>query len=227
MRRDLAALLVLFTPSFALADSGRDALDNTVSKALYATVPPGEKPADGTAAPKPGELVHNPPYAHWSQFKVGASVTVKEVVTQPDGSVGELSITSKLLSKSKEKVKVETTVIAGGAKSASAAFQTTKSVEVFPAMIRYEDSQSPTASGYSVTEGKEVIDIKGKQVEAEWIEASTTSGDETTVEKLWTSKDVPGGIVKQTFTKTRGTQVVRTSTDLVEYHAKLEPKKAP
>jgi hypothetical protein len=158
MRRDLAALLVLFTPSFALADSGRDALDNTVSKALYATVPPGEKPADGTAAPKPGELVHNPPYAHWSQFKVGASVTVKEVVTQPDGSVGELSITSKLLSKSKEKVKVETTVIAGGAKSASAAFQTTKSVEVFPAMIRYEDSQSPTASGYSVTEGKEVID---------------------------------------------------------------------
>ena len=42
-------------------------------------------PAAARAAePKPqvGDLVNNPPYAHWSAFKPGTSVTQREVVTE-------------------------------------------------------------------------------------------------------------------------------------------------
>ena len=42
----------------------------------------------GAAEPKPqpSEMVNNPPYAHWSAFKPGTSVTQKEVVTLANGT---------------------------------------------------------------------------------------------------------------------------------------------
>jgi hypothetical protein len=228
MRRSLAALFIFAAPSFALAQTMSGPLDTTAKGAPHVAAPPADKPADGQPAqPKAGELVNNPPYAHWSQFKPGASVTVKEVDTLADGSASEIVITSKLLSKSKSKVRVETIVTVAGAGNSSSAVERTQTVEDYPAKIRYEQSQSPNTAGYAVTEGKESVTFKGKAVDAEWVEATATNGDETTVEKVWTARDVPGGVVKETMTKTRGAQVVRSSTELVDYHAKLESKKAP
>ncbi len=228
MRRALAALLVLAIPSFALAHSAGDTLDLAAKRILLAALPPSDKPADAQAEvpPKAGDMVNNPPYAQWSQFKPGASVTVKEVDTQADGSVAEIVITSKLLSKSKTQVKVQTVVTLGGAGKSSSVAERTQTIEEYPAKVPYEQSQSPNTAGYSVTEGKESIELKGKPVEAEWVESTLTNGDEITVEKVWTTNDVPGGIIKQTMTRTHGAQVVKTSTELVDYHAKLEPKKA-
>jgi hypothetical protein len=228
MRRALAALLVLAAPSFALAQSVTDTLDATAKGILHAALPPGDKPADAQAVapPKAGDMVNNPPYAHWSQFKPGATVTVKEVDTQADGSVAEIVITSKLISKSKTQVKVETVVTLAGAGGSSSAGERTQTLEEYPAKVRYEQSQSPSTAGYSVTEGKESIQVKGKPVETEWVESTLTNGDEITVEKIWTTNNVPGGIVKQTMTRTHGTQVTKTSTELVDYKAKTESKKA-
>jgi hypothetical protein len=208
MRHALAALLVLAAPNAARAQAA-----NAPEKSPE---PP----------PKAGDMVNNPPYAHWSQFRLGTSVTVKEVVTLPDGSVGEALITSKLISKSKEKLQVETSVTTGGAKSWTAASEKTKTVTEYPAKVRFEQFQSPISSGYSVSEGKETIEVKGKKVETEWIEATTTMGDETTVEKMWTAKDIPGGIVKRSVTKKKGGQVVQSSTELLEYRAKAEQQAA-
>jgi hypothetical protein len=224
MRRALAALLVLAAPSFALAQSVDATLDATAKGLLQAALPPGDKPAE--APPKAGDMVNNPPYAHWSQFKPGATVTVKEVDTEADGSVAEIVITSKLIAKSRTQVKVETVVTLGGAGSSGSGGERTQTLEEYPAKVRYEQSQSPGTAGYSITEGKESIQFKGKPVETEWLESTLTNGDEITVEKIWTTKDVPGGIVKQTMTRTHGTQVTKTSTDLVDYKAKTESKKA-
>lgn len=227
MRRSLAAVLILTAPSLALAQTMSGPLDTAAKGAPHVAAPP-DKPADGQPpTPKAGELVNNPPYAHWSQFKPGASVTVKEVDTLADGTASEIVITSKLLSKSKKKVRVETIVTVGAAGNSSSPVERTQTVEDYPAKVRYEQSQSPNAAGYAVTEGKESVNFKGKPVEAEWVEATATNGDETTVEKVWTAQNVPGGVVKQTMTKTRGAQVIKSSTELVDYHAKLESKKSP
>jgi hypothetical protein len=229
MRRALAVLLILAAPGLAMAQAG-DLLNKAAKGAIDAVVPPAEKPADGAAAapappPKPGDMVNNPPYAHWSQFAVGTSVTTKEIVTLSDGSAVEAVVNSKLLSKSKDKLTVETLVTGGGAGKQAGAVEQTKTLTDFPAKVKFEQTDTPDVAGYSVTEGKELVDVKGKQVEAEWTEATASNGDETVVEKVWTAQNIPGGIVKQTVTKKKGAQVASSSElVLVEYLAKPEAK---
>ena len=171
--------------------------------------------------PKPGDMVNNPPYAHWAQFGVGMSVTTKEVVTLADGTTVESVITSKLVSKSKDRLTVETLVTAGGADKQAGVAEQTRTLTDFPAKVKFERTHSPETAGYSVTEGKEIVDVKGKQVEAEWVEATSTKGDETVVEKVWTAQDVPGGIVKHAVTKKKGAQVAsQSAVELVEFVVK-------
>ena len=69
--------------------------------------------------------------------------------------------------------------------------------------------------------------MKGKQVEAEWVESSATNGDETVVEKMWTVQDVPGGMVRQTVTRKKGGKVSSQSAlEVVQFTARPE-KTAP
>src|SRR5262249_53307406 len=60
--------------------------------------------------PGPDEMVNNPPFANWAQFKPGTTVTQKEIVSMPDGRKLEQTITHKLVQKSKDRVVVETIV---------------------------------------------------------------------------------------------------------------------
>lgn len=170
----------------------------------------------GQAPPKPDDMVNNPPYANWSAFPVGTSVTTREVVTLKDGSTVTQTLTSKLVEKTKTNVLVETTVAdAGGGIS-----DTSKSVTAFPAKVKLSDVQTPSSGVTSVTEGKDEITFKGKKIDAEWVEATTTNGDEVSVQKIWTARDVPGGIVKQTLTHKQGGKVQSDSVlELVELSA--------
>jgi hypothetical protein len=177
-------------------------------------------------APKPGDMVSNPPYAHWVQFPVGTAVTVKEAVTLADGAKVETIVTSKLVAKNKNLVQVETVAVAGETSQKAGLADATKTVTDYPAKVKFERTHSPDTAGYSVTEGKEMLDVGGKEAEAEWVEATATNGDETVVEKIWTVRDIPGGIVKQTITKTKGGKVVsQSSTGLVKFSGKPETKK--
>jgi len=163
--------------------------------------------------PKMDEMVNNPPFAHWSSFSVGTVVTQKETVTLPDGAKLEMVKTYKLLEKAKDKVVVEGKFTQTGAAGSNA----TTSVDTYPAQVKRQEVDTP-ASMASVTEGKETIDVKGKPVEAEWVEAIVKSGDETATEKVWTAQNIPGGIVKQTLVKRKGDTVVSQSVlELVEY----------
>lgn len=233
MRRALAVVLVLAAPCAAFAQEGGDMLNKAAKGAIDAVIPPAGTPAGEAASaaappPKPGDLVNNPPFAHWSQFAVGTTVGQKEVVTLADGSVAENVITSKLLSKSKDAVTVETVVTAGGAGKQAGAVEQTKTLTDYPAKVKFEGVSSPASAGYSVTEGKELVDVKGAQVEAEWVEATATNGDETVVEKVWTAKEIPGGVLKQTLTRKRGSAIASQSElVLVDYAAKREPGAAP
>lgn len=202
MRRTVAALVGLLSSPVALAQGS-------------------------TAPPKAGDMVENPPYAHWVQFKAGASATVKDRVTMGDGSIIESTITSKLVTKSKEGVKVETIVTSGVGGVGVKGLERSTTSTWFPAMVKYDVTQNSPSAGYTVTEGKEIVDVKGKKVETEWVEATSTNGDESSVEKVWTAKEIPGGVVKRTMTKKKGTGSVSTETSVLAYQGKMEqePKK--
>jgi hypothetical protein len=165
------------------------------------------------AEPKPDEMVNNPPFASWSSFKPGTVVSQKETVTLADGSKLTFQKTFKLVEKTKDKVVVESVIKesdGGGVESAT-------TMMVFPAKVKRSEVDSPSEVA-SVAEGKEQVDFKGKRIDTEWVEATIMAGDEVTTDKVWTAKEVPGGIVKQTLTRKKGDKVVSESLlDVVEY----------
>ena len=158
------------------------------------------------ADPKPDDMVNNPPFAHWSMFAPGTSVTQKETVTLSDGSKLELIKTFKLVEKTKDKVVVEMTVAGSG----SGAGESTVTTTTYPAQAKLSEVSSPPGSA-SVTEGKETVDVKGKKVDTEWYEAVTTYGGEVTTDKAWTAKDIPGGVIKETITQKKAGKVMSES----------------
>jgi len=187
---------------------------------------PTNEPPKPASSPKPGDIVTNPEYAQWAGFAVGTSVTQKEAVKLADGTVVESLMTAKLVSKNNKQLTVETTVVAVEAAKPVDAADETKTLTTYPAKVKFEDIQTPESDGYSVTAGKEVLDVKGKSIEAEWVEASTTNSDGSVTEKDWYTSEVPGGLVKQTVTKKKGAQVTSQSMlELVDIKAKREAKK--
>ena len=170
------------------------------------------------AAPKPGDMVNNPPYAHWSAFKPGTTVTQREVVTLADGTKLQQTIVSKLISREKDKVVVETAMTESASGGQSGVAESRKTLTTFPAQVKRSQIDTPAEASVTVTEGTEDVDVKGKKVSAEWVEAVSRSGDLTTTEKIWTARDVPGGIIKRTVTRKKGDTVESDSfLELVEY----------
>lgn len=91
--------------------------------------------------------------------------------------------------------------------------------------MKLEDLGTTKEASASVTEGKELVKVKGKgkELEAAWIEATSTKNGETVVEKVWTAAEIPGGVVKKTSSRKKGADVLSTATvELVEYEAKPE-----
>lgn len=175
------------------------------------------QPAASADKPKPDEMVNNPPYENWSQFPVGTSVTQKETIKLDDGSTVAIDIVSKLVSRTKEQVVVETTMGEAGAGASTGVAGDSKTTTTFPAKVKMSQTDSPASAGTSVTEGTEAVAYQGKSASAEWTDVVTQNGNETTDEKIWTLKDVPGGIVRRTLVKKKDGQVTSSSTlDLVE-----------
>jgi len=167
--------------------------------------------------PKADEMVNNPPYAHWSAFKPGTSVTQREVVTLGNGTKLEQKITTKLIKREKDKVVVETTMT-GDALANGKLVESTKTITSFPAKVKMSDVDTSNDASMTVTEGTEDVDVKGKKVSTEWVEAVSKNGDWVVAQKEWTARDVPGGLIKRTITQKRGDTVVSDSVlELVEY----------
>ncbi|HZR84237.1 MAG TPA: hypothetical protein VFD92_24275 [Candidatus Binatia bacterium] len=177
------------------------------SLALSAVAQPGFA-AD---KPKPDEMVNNPPFQNWSGFPVGTAITQKETVKLNDGTTVAIDTTSKLVKKDKDSVVVETTMGEAGAAAQTGMAGESKTTTTFPAKVKMSQTDTPASAGTSVTEGTESIDYQGKTVTAEWTNAVIQNGDETTEEKIWTLKDIPGGIVRRTIVQKKGGQIVSSS----------------
>lgn len=173
--------------------------------------------AQSADKPKPDEMVNNPPYENWSQFPVGTTVAQKETIKLDDGSTVAIDIVSKLVSRTKEQVVVETTMGEAGAGKSDGVAGDSKTISTFPAKVKMSKYDTPQTAGTSVTEGTEAVAVQGKSASAEWTDVVTQKGNETTDIKVWTLKDVPGGIVRRTMVTKKDGQVTSSSTlELVE-----------
>ncbi len=184
------------------------------------------------------ELVPNPAYVNWSSFKKGATVTLKEVVTQHlADNPNAIDVTARphhpmvILNKY--------TLANATDKEAVVRWVQTDvhhhhSTEHSPKRIIYPAKAPPGHKGGVLSkkevgnymEGEETVMAAGKEIKCKWHSSDIKIGDETSSSKMWWSPDVPGGIVKQVTTKKQGDKVVyEVDTILTEMKAEKAEKK--
>jgi hypothetical protein len=173
------------------------------------------------------DLVTNPRYKGWADFKPGATVTQKEKTRFPAGSpegkyypqgVDERDITYKLVSVSPEKAVVETVVLDYELLSRVEAAPTRI---IYPAKVKRAYAEEAHEQ-LKVKEGKEDVEVQGKTYKnCEWYETTRMTGDgEVVTRKRWIAAQVPGGIVKEVTVTKKGDQVVaETTTSVLEMKA--------
>jgi hypothetical protein len=153
-------------------------------------------------------LVDNPEYKHWASFKPGACVKTVNTYDQafrgdPPGlaiSVTSTITTTKTLKEvGPDKVTVEVVkeLETGGQRRSIPA----KTDEI-PAKVD-KGKLDPAPKGYKVTkvEGDEEIAVGGKTYKTHWVEYTLVSETPAklpdTRDKIWTSDQVPGGMIKE------------------------------
>jgi hypothetical protein len=172
------------------------------------------------------ELVMNPRYKGWAEFKPGATLTHKEKTHFPAGSpqgkyypegVDERDITYKLVSVTPEKAVVETVVLD---------YELLSRVEAAPTRIIYPAKVKRAyvegaREQLKVKEGKEDVEVLGKTYKCEWYETTRSAADgEVVTRKRWIAAEVPGGIVKEVTVTKKGDQVIaETTTTVLEVKA--------
>ena len=164
-------------------------------------------PASPAPSLAPQELVNNPAFSHWAGFKRGTTVFQKQTVILSDGRTIEHDITVRLAEKTRDKVVIETTL----APTMDSMVSSTRTFTTFPAKVRLERAHTPRASLDAFTEGEELMTVAGRNVNAHWVEAISRAGDETSTRKVWSAREVPGGVVKETIVRKKGDQVLSDS----------------
>ena len=167
------------------------------------------------------EMVTNPRYKGWADFKPGATVIHKESTRFPAGSpegkyyprgVDEREITYKLVSLTPEKAVVETVVLD---------YELLSQVEAAPTRIIYPAKVKRTyvegaREQLQVQEGKEDLEVLGKTYKCEWYETTRTTADgEVVTRKRWIAAEVPGGIIKEVTVTKKGDRVIAETTTTV------------
>lgn len=178
------------------------------------------------------DLVDNPKYKFWAGFKPGATSTYTQTTrfygpekASVPGGVEHKTITGRLLSVTKDKVVVLTTVIEEDFLST---VETAPTRITYPAKVNKENLQA-FLQEWNATEGKdETIKIQGKDITCK-VRAGSHKVEGGTVEaKFCHSDGVPGGVVKHTRTTRDGDKVVaETITTLVSFAETEGDKKEP
>lgn len=153
------------------------------------------------------EMVANPLYTYWKNFKPGSStthvektkLTGKDKKLAPDGTDVK-EVTYKLVEVSDDSVVVDTTVVE---------YLFLRIIEqpvtrtTYPAKVKKAHlAAAKEAVGADV--GKATIEINGKSYQCKTLAGTMQNGKENVLKKLWFSESIPGGIVKEVTTTTLG-----------------------
>lgn len=154
------------------------------------------------------EMIDNPEYLQWSEFKPGASATIV-MVSEAAGTKTKMKMTRTLKSLDEDKAVVETvTVMEVEGKEIK---QPTQSRTI---SARIEKPKEP-AEGEKpeVKEGEETVKVPAGTFKCKTIETHMKQGDRTIITKTWVSPEVPGGQVKMTM-KSDGTPPMSSASEL-------------
>jgi hypothetical protein len=171
--------------------------------------------AAGRAADK-ADLVDNPRFKFWANFKPGATSTYSqttkfhgaEKATVP-GGVEQKTITYRLLSVDKDKAVVLTTVVEEDFLST---VESAPTRITYPAKVKKENLQAILQEWNAKEGADETIKVAGKEVKCKVRSGSNKVEGGTVEAKICFSDTVPGGIVLQTRTTRDGDTVVAETT---------------
>jgi hypothetical protein len=173
-------------------------------------------------AEKGGEMVDNPKYKLWANFKPGATSTYNQATkfSGPEkasvpGGVERKTITYSLHSVTNDKVVVVTTVVEEDF------LQTVESAPTritYPAKVKKADLVAFLAEWNAKDAPEETIKVGSKEVKCK-VKAGTQKEEGATVDaKICYSPTVPGGVVLHTRATKEGDKVVaETTTTLLSF----------
>src|SRR6185437_12658835 len=173
------------------------------------------------------EMVKNPPYAHWSAFKPGTTVTQRERILFTKGTdeadyhghtggARVVDLIYKLLEVTPNHVVVQMTLVEHGHGSTTEHAPTKITFHAMAPKSRPAESRTDVEK---FTEGDEEVKVLHKTVKAHFVDYVDTDGDEVFERKLWESDEIPGGVVKEIKKTKKGDKVVaETITHVLNFH---------
>lgn len=160
------------------------------------------------------EMVENPLYKHWSQFKPGSFATMK-IMSDSAGMTSESTVTWTLKEVTPDKVVIET--LTKATVSGNEMTMPAQPMEIMAKVSKVEAEKAEKPEG-KVDEGDEDIEVVGKKMKSKWIETVMKYGDMTTKSKVWTCDGIPGQICKM-ISETEGPVKAKSEGHVVEFKA--------
>lgn len=178
--------------------------------------------AAGRAAEQADEMVDNPKYTLWANFKPGATSTYTQATKffgpekeSVPGGVETKTITYRLVSADKDKVVVLTTVVEEDFLST---IESAPTRITYPAKVKKANLQAFLQEWNAKESADETIKVGGKDITCK-VRAGSSKVEGGMVDaKICFSNTVPGGIVLQKRTTKEGDKMVaETTTTLTKF----------
>lgn len=141
------------------------------------------------------EKAENPVYTNWSGFKKGASASYRTVIESPGGKK-EITTTYTLVELTGDKVVVEmqVTLKADGKETKLPASRLDNPrYFTLPAGVKKEDFGKPVGV---LKSGEETVTVGKVKYKTKWYTAKTRVEAGDMVTQTWSSREVPGALVK-------------------------------
>jgi hypothetical protein len=167
------------------------------------------------------EMVINPMYKSWANFKPGSISSRLEVTVFGEGGGGksllpdgtdEKIIVHKLLTVSPDNVVVEVLV---AEKEFLGVLESAPTRMVYPAKIKKAHLQAALLE-LDAKKGEESLMVLGKKLECKTIFGTVNREGSTIEHKVWYSDMIPGGVVKRSRTTSQDGKVVAKTTILLK-----------
>jgi len=175
-------------------------------------------PLAATAGDKDDEMVDNPMYSAWANFKPGATSTVSENTTY-SGDTNPVpdrkTITYTLVSVSADKVVIRAVVVE---QDVLGTIESAPTKHTYPAKLK-KSYLAEAAPELRAKKGEETITWKGKEIPCRTLTGSYKKEGEAVEFKFWVNDRVPGGFVKRTRTLKQKEDTITTTATLQSYSA--------
>ena len=169
------------------------------------------------AAAARAEKIDNPAYQDWARFKPGSFVTYK-TVTKMEAMTSETEMTQTLKEVTPEKVLIElvTVMTVAGNEMKMPAMMMEHAAKIEKPEPEGEAAEVPKPE--EIDKGAEKITVKDKKIETTWVKTKFEYGGTTTTLTVWSSEDIPSGMVKMVADVT-GAAASTSEMTLVDFKA--------